>query len=74
MAHLSGDVPVRGTMAVTDEAIGADQVWRGLEGLKGYDGNGIGVALIDSGVAHLPAIRNRIVASVDFTREARLGR
>ena len=54
-------------MAVTGEAIGADQVWRGLEGLTGYDGRGIGIALIDSGVARLPAIRRRIVADVDFT-------
>ncbi len=67
VAHLSGDVAVRGTMAVTGEAIGADQVWRGLEGLTGYDGRGIGIALIDSGVARLPAIRRRIVADVDFT-------
>src|SRR4029453_18839884 len=27
ISHLSGDVPVRRTMAVTTEAIGADQVW-----------------------------------------------
>ncbi len=57
VAHLSGDVAVHGTMAVTGEAIGADQVWRGLEGLKGYDGRGVGIALIDSGIASLPAIR-----------------
>ena len=57
-------------MAVTDEAIGADQVWRGLEGLTGYNGRGIGIALIDSGVARLPAIRGRIVADVDFTAGA----
>src|SRR5450759_655779 len=66
VSHISGDVKVW-TMAVTDEAIGADQVWRGLEGLKGYDGRGIGIALIDSGIAGLPAILNRIVVSVDFT-------
>ncbi len=67
VAHLSGDVPVRGTMAVTGESIGADQVWAGLAGLKGYSGAGVGIALIDSGVARLPAIQKRIVASVDFT-------
>ena len=35
VAHLSGDVPVRGTMAVTGESIGADQVWAGLERAEG---------------------------------------
>src|SRR3954454_21574672 len=29
VAHLSGDVPVQRLMAVTTEAIVADQVWRG---------------------------------------------
>ncbi len=73
VAHLSGDVPVRGTMAVTGESIGADQVWAGLEGLKAYSGTGVGIALIDSGVARLPAIASRIVASVDFTAKRKSG-
>ena len=52
VSHLSGDVPVRRLMAVTTEAIGADQVWRGaLAGLEGRTGTGIGVAVIDSGIA-----------------------
>ena len=75
VAHLSGDVPVRRLMAVTTEAIGADQVWRGaLAGLDGATGRGIGVAVIDSGIASHPALRNRVVASVDFTSRNGLGR
>ena len=55
-------------MAVTTEAIGADQVWSGaFAGLRGYTGRGIGVAVIDSGIAQHRALRGRIVASVDFT-------
>ncbi len=66
--HLSGDVPVTRLMGVTTEAIGADQVWRGpYEGRGGYTGAGIGVAVIDSGIAWHPALRRRVVAAVDFT-------
>ena len=66
--HLSGDVPVRRLMAVTAETVGADQVWSGAAtGLAGYNGEGIGVAVIDSGVASHKSIRDRIVASYDFT-------
>jgi len=65
--HLSSDLPVHGAMAVTTAATGADLVWRGLEGLRGYTGRGIGVAVIDSGIANHPALRDRVVASVDFT-------
>ncbi|MBE3132094.1 MAG: S8 family peptidase, partial [Acidobacteria bacterium] len=65
--HLSGDVAVYSTMAVTNEAIGADQVRAGLEGLAALTGRGVGIAIIDSGIARHPAIRNRIVATVDFT-------
>ena len=53
-------------MAVTTESTGATQVWGG-SGLRGFTGRGIGVAVIDSGVAHARALRGRIVASVDFT-------
>ena len=68
--HLSGDVPVRRLMTVTSEAIGADQVWRGAAaGLEGYTGRGIGVAVIDSGIANHKSVRKQIVASVDFTAE-----
>ena len=38
-------------MAVTTVATGADQVWGGFAGLPAYTGRGIGVAIIDSGIA-----------------------
>ena len=75
VSHLSGDVPVRRLMAVTTAAIGADQVWRGaLAGLEGRTGTGIGVAVIDSGIANHQALRDRVVASVDFTGRNGSGR
>ena len=61
-------------MAVTAEAIGASQVWRGGRRLEGFTGRGIGVAVIDSGVAPHRALRGRIVASLDFTDPKGTGR
>ena len=65
--HLSGNVRVFGSMAVTTQATGADQVWRGLDHLRGVTGRGVGIAVIDSGIANHAAVRDRVVASVDFT-------
>ena len=67
VAHLSGDVPVQRMMAVTNTATGASQVWHRGVGPQGATGRGIGVAVIDSGVAPHRALRGRIVASLDFT-------
>ena len=50
--HLSGDVRVHRMSAETTAAIGADQVWQGVLGQGGrYSGAGIGIAVVDSGVA-----------------------
>ena len=59
-------------MAVTNQSIGADLVHEGgwAEGIGPLTGKGIGVAVIDSGVANVPELRGRIVASVDFTDDA----
>jgi len=66
--HLSGDVPVHRMAAETTAAIGADQVWRGvLSGSGKYNGAGIGIAVVDSGIAHAPSLNGRVLASVDFT-------
>src|SRR6266542_3362129 len=65
--HLSRDVPVQRMMVVTTEATGATQVWSGFDSLPGYTGRGIGVAVIDSGVAPHSALRNRVIAAFDFT-------
>ena len=72
--HLSSDLRVHRMMAITTVATGADQVWGGLEGVPGLTGLGIGVAVIDSGIDNHPALRGRVVASVDFTRTPGGGR
>jgi excisionase family DNA binding protein len=66
--HLSGDVRVQSLDEVTAETIGADQVWAGAAGAPSLSGAGVGVAVIDSGIdtTHV-ALRNRVVATVDFT-------
>ena len=72
--HIAGDSTVYRMMAVTTQATGADQVWDGVEGLRGLTGSGIGIAVIDSGVAPHSALRTHVVASVDFTDPKGLGR
>ena len=66
---LSGDLPVQAHMAVTNVAIGSDQVHKDgwASGMKALTGNGVGVALIDSGVATMAQLRTRIAARLDFT-------
>ena len=63
-------------MAVTNQSIGADLVHEGgwAEGIGPLTGKGIGIAVIDSGVAPLPELRGRIVASRDFTDDRGPGR
>src|SRR5262249_49647160 len=48
--------------------VGADQVWAGLDNVRPLTGKGVTVAVIDSGidVTH-PALKNRVVATVDYT-------
>jgi subtilisin family serine protease len=66
--HLSSDLPIRSTDAVTAAAVGADRLWAGSGGLAPRSGAGIGVAVIDSGVdARHAALRGRVVRSMDFT-------
>ena len=66
--HLSSDLPVHSTSAITATAIGADQVWVGENGLTPLNGLGVGVAVIDSGIdLRHQALASRVVASVDFT-------
>ncbi len=69
VSSVSGDIPVRTMSTVTAEAIGADQVWQGAyEGLRGFTGRGIGVAVVDTGVdARHPSVRNGLALSLDFT-------
>ena len=69
--HLSRDVEVSSFMAITDAAIGADQVHAGLAGLPGFTGAGVGIALIDSGIwAQHRSLAGRVVAAVDFVGDS----
>jgi len=67
--QLSGDLPVQAHMAITNVAIGADQVHQDgwAQGMKALTGKGVGVALVDSGIATMPQLRGRIAARLDFT-------
>ena len=53
-------------MAVTHRAVGADQAWAGTLGVDGVTGAGIGIAIIDSGIADHAALQGRVVVNVDF--------
>lgn len=73
VAHISGDLPVFADMAITNRITAASSVWEsssdGLFGLfstPGYDGSGIGVAVIDSGIAPHKALGSRIAARVNL--------
>jgi serine protease AprX len=65
--QISGNHRLRSQMTITNAAIGADQVWEGIGDLPGVTGAGVGVAIIDSGITEVRALRGRVVASVDFT-------
>src|SRR6185503_18486741 len=64
---LSSNLLVEAHMAVTNQTIGADLVQQGgwAPGIGPLSGAGIGVAVIDSGVAQMPELRGRIIASKD---------
>jgi serine protease AprX len=71
--HLSGDVPVRSAMSVSNQSTAADQTRAGTSGvllgigaIDGVTGNGIGIALLDSGVSTHKALGKRVVARVNF--------
>ncbi len=73
VAYISLDNVVTATFDPLDGAalasspgiveVGAPTVWRQL----GVTGKGVGVAIIDSGIAPHPDLAGRIVAAVDFT-------
>ena len=61
-------------MSVTTESTGVDQVWRGIERIGRFTGQGIGVAIIDSGVTEVSDLRGRIAVHVDFVSGLGRGR
>ncbi len=72
IAHLSGDVPVAADHTFVNAVTSADKVWAGTRGLlgllstPGYTGKGIGVAVLDSGIADHSAVASRVVARVNL--------
>src|ERR1700704_1143138 len=67
--HLSGDIRIQSTVdAATAESIGADQVWAGTDHLPPLTGQGVSVAVIDSGIdTRHNSLRKRVLAMHDFT-------
>jgi subtilisin family serine protease len=68
--HLSGDLPVHSLTAISDAATAADQTRAGnalpgLLAIPGVNGSGIGVAVVDSGIAPHSALTG-VVANVSF--------
>ena len=75
-AHLSGDITVTADMAITNKVTGATSVWQGTPGLllgllgtPGYTGAGVGVAILDSGIATHTALDTRVVARVNLVSD-----
>jgi serine protease AprX len=66
--QLSSNYAIRSQMAVTNQTIGADLTQEGgwAQGIGALTGEGIGVAVIDSGVSPVPELKDRIVVNVDF--------
>jgi len=71
VGYLTEDVRVTGMMAVATRSTGANLLWEEKNGngklFGGLTGKGIGVAIIDSGIANHPDLRNRILYEFDFT-------
>ena len=70
--HLSGDVPVTTSMSISAQSTAADQVRAGAPGLlgigaiPGVTGQGVTVAVIDSGISAHQALAQRVLANVSF--------
>ncbi len=70
--HLSGDLPVRPSMVVSNAATLADRTRGGDAGLlglgavPGVTGAGIVVAVVDSGIAPHPALAGKVIANVSL--------
>jgi serine protease AprX len=73
-AHVSGDLPVVADTSITNKVTAAETVWQGtrsgllgLMSTPGYTGRGIGVAVIDSGIAaDHPALGGRVIGRVNL--------
>ena len=65
---LSSDADVHSSSDITAEFTGAEAAWSGgVAALGAVTGKGVGVAIIDSGIANHPALAGKVVVNVDFT-------
>jgi serine protease AprX len=70
--HISADASVTADMAITNKVTGASSVWQGTSGLlgiggtPGYNGTGVVVAVVDSGIAAHTALDTRVITHVNF--------
>jgi len=70
--HLSGDPLVAPSMSVSNASTAADKTRAGSGGLlgllavPGVTGQGVVVAVVDSGIAAHPALANHVIANVSF--------
>jgi serine protease AprX len=70
--HLSGDPLVTPSMSISNASTAADKTRTGSGGLlgllatPGVTGQGIVVAVVDSGIAAHPALAKKVIASVSF--------
>jgi serine protease AprX len=70
--HLSGDPIVRTAMSISNKSTGAAQTRAGSPGLlgvgaiPGVNGQGVRIAIVDSGIAQHSALIDKVVASVSF--------
>src|SRR5260221_9312303 len=74
-SHISGDLPVVADMAITTKVTAATSVWQGTPGIlgllgtPGYTGTGVGVAIVDSGIATHAALDSPVVAHVNLVSD-----
>ncbi|HET9772444.1 MAG TPA: S8 family serine peptidase, partial [Acidimicrobiia bacterium] len=54
--------PLHAATAVYPKVVGADRLWT-----EGVDGEGVTVALIDTGIAKVPDLAGRVIGGIDFT-------
>ena len=70
--HLSGDLAVRNWMSVSNVSTAADQVRSGSSGLlgigsiPGVNGQGVAVAILDTGISPHTALGKKVVANVSM--------
>ena len=68
---LSANDTVMSTMAVATQSTGANQLWADSNGRRYFDGAtgaGVGVAIIDSGIAPHDDLARRVRLALDFTK------